>query len=161
MSHDPSHGDGDDSPGDGDDTAAGDSPNAGPPADHNVLGGELRPCSTDPVTGYLRDGHCRDVDGDAGEHTLCAVLTAEFLTYSRDRGNDLITPRPEFDFPGLDPGDRWCLCVGRWLEALEAGVAPPVVLEATDESVLRAADPDDLRAHVFDPETFEPGTLDG
>jgi len=131
------------------------------PADRNVLGGELRPCGTDPVTGYLRDGHCRDVDGDVGEHTLCAVLTAEFLTYSRDRGNDLITPRPEFDFPGLEPGDRWCLCVGRWVEALEAGVAPPVVLEATDESVLRAVDAEDLRDHEFDPETFEPGTVEG
>jgi len=111
--------------------------------DRNVFGGDLRPCSTEPVTGYLRDGHCRDVDGDVGEHTLCAVLTAEFLTYSRDQGNDLITPRPEFDFPGLDPGDRWCLCVGRWVEALEAGVAPPVVLEATDESVLQAVEADD------------------
>ena len=131
------------------------------PADRNVLGGELRPCGTDPVTGYLRDGHCRDVDGDVGEHTLCAVLTAEFLTYSRDRGNDLITPRPEFDFPGLEPGDRWCLCVGRWVEALEAGVAPPVVLEATDESVLRAVDSETLREHEFDPESFDPGTVEG
>ena len=131
------------------------------PADRNVLGGDLQPCGTDPVTGYLRDGYCRAVDGDVGEHTLCAVLTAEFLTYSRDRGNDLITPRPEFEFPGLAPGDRWCLCVGRWVEALEAGVAPPVVLEATDESVLRAVDPDDLRDHEFEPESFEPGTLDG
>jgi len=131
------------------------------PADRNVLGGDLQPCGTDPVTGYLRDGYCRAVDGDVGEHTLCAVLTAEFLTYSRDRGNDLITPRPEFEFPGLAPGDRWCLCVGRWVEALEAGVAPPVVLEATDESVLRAVDPDDLRDHEFEPDSFEPGTLDG
>ena len=129
-------------------------------ADRNVLGGELAPCGRDPETGYLRDGHCRDVDGDVGEHTLCAVVTAEFLRYSRDRGNDLITPRPEFDFPGLSPGDRWCLCVGRWLEAAEAGVAPPVVLEATDESVLRAVDIDRLRDREFDSETFDPGTLD-
>jgi hypothetical protein len=129
-------------------------------ADRNVLGGELAPCGRDPETGYLRDGHCRDVDGDVGEHTLCAVVTADFLRYSRERGNDLITPRPEFDFPGLSPGDRWCLCVGRWLEAAEDSVAPPVVLEATDESVLRAVDPDRLRDQEFDPETFDPGTLD-
>jgi uncharacterized protein (DUF2237 family) len=132
----------------------------GSAADRNVLGGELAPCGRDPETGYLRDGHCRDVDGDVGEHTLCAVVTADFLRYSRERGNDLITPRPEFDFPGLSPGDRWCLCVGRWLEAAEDGVAPPVVLEATDESVLRAVDPDRLRDQEFDPETFDPGTLD-
>ena len=125
-------------------------------ADRNALGGELEPCGREPVTGYLRDGYCRDVDGDVGEHTLCAVVTAEFLTHSRERGNDLITPRPEFDFPGLEPGDRWCLCVGRWVEAADAGVAPPVVLEATDESVLRAVDLDRLREHEFDPETFDP-----
>jgi len=128
--------------------------------DRNVFGGELAPCGRDPTTGYLRDGYCRDVAGDVGEHTLCAVVTAEFLRYSRDRGNDLITPRPEFDFPGLEPGDRWCLCVGRWVEAADAGVAPPVVLEATDESVLRAVDPDRLREHEFDPKAFDPGTLD-
>jgi len=137
-----------------------DSDSGGERSDQNVLGDELEPCGTDPVTGYLRDGHCRDVDGDVGEHTLCAVLTAEFLTYSRDRGNDLITPRPEFDFPGLEPGDRWCLCVGRWAEALEAGVAPPVVLEATDESVLRAVDAETLREHEFDPAAFDPEPLD-
>ncbi|ELZ44491.1 hypothetical protein C464_13380 [Halorubrum coriense DSM 10284] len=128
--------------------------------ERNVLGGELAPCGHEPTTGYLRDGRCRDVDGDAGEHTLCAVVTAEFLRYSRDRGNDLITPRPEFDFPGLTPGDRWCLCVGRWLEAAEAGVAPPVVLEATNESVLRSVDADRLREHEFDPEAFDPERLD-
>lgn len=128
--------------------------------DRNVLGGDLEPCGRDPTTGYRRDGYCRDVDGDIGEHTLCAVVTAEFLRYSRDRGNDLITPRPEFDFPGLTPGNRWCLCVGRWVEAAEAGVAPPVVLEATDESVLRAVDAETLRNNEFDPEAFDPGTLD-
>ena len=132
----------------------------GEPGERNVFGGELAPCGGEPTTGYLRDGRCRDVDGDVGEHTLCAVVTAEFLRYSRDRGNDLITPRPEFDFPGLEPGDRWCLCVGRWLEAADAGVAPPVVLEATNESVLRAVDADSLRDREFDPETFEPGSLD-
>ena len=128
--------------------------------DRNVFGGELRPCGDDPVTGYRRDGYCHDVDGDIGEHTLCAVVTAEFLEYSRRQGNDLITPRPEFQFPGLDPGDRWCLCVGRWVEAADAGVAPPVVLEATNESLLAAVDPDRLRKHEFDSETFDPGTLD-
>ncbi|VTT87377.1 hypothetical protein DM2_711 [Halorubrum sp. DM2] len=138
-----------------------DDPNSGSDdrSDRNVLGGDLEPCGGDPTTGYLRDGHCRDVEGDVGEHTLCAVVTADFLRYSRDRGNDLITPRPEFDFPGLEPGDRWCLCVGRWAEAAEAGVAPPVVLEATDESVLRAIDADRLREHEFDPEAFDPGAL--
>jgi len=136
-----------------------DDPN-GDPDERNVLGGELAPCGHEPTTGYLRDGRCRDVDGDAGEHTLCAVVTAEFLRYSRDRGNDLITPRPEFDFPGLTPGDRWCLCVGRWLEAAEAGVAPPVVLEATNESVLRSVDADRLRDREFDPEAFDPERLE-
>lgn len=129
-------------------------------SERNVYGDELAPCSTDPVTGYRRDGRCRDVDGDVGEHTLCAVVTAEFLAYSRDRGNDLITPRPEFDFPGLEPGDRWCLCVGRWLEAVDAGVAPPVVLDATNESVLTAVDAERLREHAFDSDGFDPGTLD-
>ena len=128
--------------------------------ERNVFGDPLEPCSIDPTTGYLRDGRCRDVDGDVGEHTLCAVVTAEFLTDSRDRGNDLITPQPAFDFPGLTPGDRWCLCVGRWLEAVDAGVAPPVVLESTNESVLDAVDADRLNRHAFDPETFEPETLD-
>ncbi len=104
--------------------------------EQNALGGDLEPCSEDPTTGYLRDGCCRAVDGDHGRHELCAVMTEEFLQYSKAQGNDLITPRPEFEFPGLDPGDRWCLCVGRWVEAKEADVAPPVVLEATNESVL-------------------------
>jgi uncharacterized protein (DUF2237 family) len=128
--------------------------------DRNVFGGELAPCGHDPATGYLRDGRCRDVDGDVGEHTLCAVVTGEFLEYSRERGNDLITPRPEFDFPGLAPGDRWCLCVGRWVEAADAGVAPPVVLEATDESVLRAIDADRLKEHEFDSETVDAEMFD-
>lgn len=129
--------------------------------DRNVYGGELAPCSHDPETGYRRDGHCRDVDGDTGRHQLCAVMTAEFLEYSRRQGNDLVTPRPEFDFPGLEPGDRWCVCVDRWLAAVEAAesdtnpadpaVAPPVILEATSESVLTAVDPDTLREHEYEP----------
>lgn len=105
-------------------------------AEQNVLGGELQPCSEDPMTGYLRDGCCHTVDGDHGRHEVCAIMTAEFLEFSKARGNDLTTPRPELDFPGLSPGDRWCLCLGRWLEAHEEDIAPPVVLEATTESVL-------------------------
>jgi len=102
----------------------------------NVLGTELEPCSEDPTTGYLRDGCCRHVPEDAGRHEICAVMTEEFLQFSKRRGNDLLTPRPELQFPGLEPGDRWCVCLGRWLEALDADVAPPVVLEATTEAVL-------------------------
>ncbi len=102
----------------------------------NVLGTELAPCSVDPMTGYLRDGCCRHLESDAGRHELCAVMTEEFLQFSKARGNDLVTPRPALAFPGLEPGDRWCLCLGRWVEALEADVAPPVILEATNESVL-------------------------
>lgn len=116
----------------------------------NVLGEPLEPCSEDPTTGYLRDGYCRVVPGDRGSHHLCAAVTAEFLEYSKEQGNDLITPRPEFDFPGLEPGDRWCLCVGRWLEACEAGVAPPVVLEATNRAVLDQVDKSALEAHAVD-----------
>ena len=106
------------------------------PDELNVLGTELAPCGTDPETGYLRDGYCHRLASDSGRHELCAVVTEEFLTYSKRQGNDLVTPRPEFDFPGLEPGDRWCLCVGRWAEAREAGVAPPVVLEATHQAAL-------------------------
>jgi hypothetical protein len=105
-------------------------------ADTNALGTDLEPCNTDPETGYLRDGCCRHVESDRGRHEICAVVTEEFLEFSRARGNDLITPRPRLDFPGLDPGDRWCLCLGRWIEAEQDGVAPPVVLEATHEAVL-------------------------
>jgi uncharacterized protein (DUF2237 family) len=116
----------------------------------NVLGGPIEPCSTDPETGYLRDGCCTAVQGDRGEHHLCTVVTSEFLAFSRERGNDLMTPRPALDFPGLDPGDRWCLCTGRWIEALEADIAPPVILAATNEAVLDRVDLDTLRAHAAD-----------
>jgi len=102
----------------------------------NVLGGPLSSCSMDPVTGFFRNGCCETGPEDVGMHTVCAVMTAEFLEFSLAVGNDLSTPRPEFDFPGLRPGDRWCLCAPRWKEALDAGVAPPVVLEATHEEVL-------------------------
>lgn len=120
--------------------------------DRNVFGTELEPCSTDPTTGYLRDGCCRRVEGDRGRHELCAVMTEEFLSFTAARGNDLVTPRPEFEFPGLEPGDRWCLCLDRWVEAVDAGYAPPVVLEATHEAVLRDVDPDLLREHEYDPD---------
>ena len=99
----------------------------------NVLGATLADCSHDPKTGFYRSGCCETGPDDAGVHTVCAVLTEEFLEFSRSRGNDLSTPRPEFGFPGLDPGDRWCLCAARWLEAFEAGCAPRVDLEATHE----------------------------
>ncbi len=118
--------------------------------DRNVEGDALEPCSTDPETGYLRDGHCRHLARDPGRHEVCAVLTDEFLSFSRAQGNDLVTPRPEMNFPGLEPGDRWCLCLPRWLEAKAAGVAPPVVLSATNESVLEAVDRETLREYAAD-----------
>jgi uncharacterized protein (DUF2237 family) len=97
----------------------------------NVLGGRLEPCSTDPVTGFFRDGHCNTCAEDAGSHTVCVVMTAEFLAWSKYVGNDLSTPRPEFRFPGLKPGDRWCLCAARFLQAHDEGCAPNVLLKAT------------------------------
>ena len=102
----------------------------------NVLDAPLQPCSEDPMTGYLRDGCCRHVPQDAGRHEICAVVTEEFLQFSKTRGNDLVTPRPELAFPGLEPGDRWCLCIARWQEAHEADRAPPVVLDATARTAL-------------------------
>lgn len=116
----------------------------------NVLGGELRACSYDPLTGYFRDGSCHEDEGDAGTHVICARVTEQFLAFSLARGNDLETPRPEMRFRGLKPGDRWCLCALRWLEALEAGMAPPVVLEATHERALDLVPLEVLKAHAFD-----------
>ena len=104
--------------------------------DRNVLGGVLAPCSVDPMTGFMRDGCCRTGPEDLGSHTVCAQVTEAFLRFTASRGNDLATPRPEFRFPGLNPGDRWCLCAARWAEALEAGCAPPVILEACHEAAL-------------------------
>jgi len=106
------------------------------PQARNVLGGELKPCSNRPLTGFFRNGCCETSSEDFGMHTVCAVMTAEFLEFSARVGNDLSTPQPDFQFPGLKPGDRWCLCAPRWKEALDAGVAPPVVLEATHEETL-------------------------
>jgi uncharacterized protein (DUF2237 family) len=117
----------------------------------NVLGTELAPCSMEPRTGFLRDGCCNTGPGDMGLHLVCAQVTAEFLEFSRQRGNDLVTPRPEWRFPGLKPGDRWCLCVSRWTEALDAGCAPPVVLEATHIGALEHVDLDLLRLHAARP----------
>ena len=114
----------------------------------NVLGGDLEPCSLDPLTGFYRDGYCRTGASDAGVHVVCAVMTDEFLEYSRSRGNDLVTPRPEWMFPGLRAGDRWCVVAERWNEALEVGVAPPVVLEATHASALEFVSMCDLEAYA-------------
>ena len=113
----------------------------------NVLGEELYDCSIDPVTGWHRDGCCNTDAGDVGVHTVCAVMSEEFLSFSESVGNDLSTPMPDHGFPGLKPGDRWCLCASRWVEALEAGVAPKVVLEATHARTLEWAALSDLEAH--------------
>ena len=114
----------------------------------NVLGEPLQECGRDPLTGFYRDGCCETGPDDHGTHVVCAVMTAEFLAFTAGRGNDLSTPRPSFRFPGLRPGDRWCLCVSRWKEALDAGVAPPVVLEATHRRALDVVSLADLRAHA-------------
>ena len=118
--------------------------------ERNVFGGPLAPCCFDPLTGYYRDGSCRSGDDDQGTHIMCARVTAQFLEFSASRGNDLSTPRPEQRFRGLKPGDRWCLCVLRWLEALEAGVAPPLILEATHESALEFVPREELERHAFE-----------
>ena len=114
----------------------------------NVLGQELLPCSTAPLTGFFRNGCCETGPDDLGLHTVCAVMTAEFLAFSRRAGNDLSTPRPDLHFPGLKPGDRWCLCAPRWKEALDAGAAPGVVLEATHEETLAIVTLDVLKAYA-------------
>ncbi len=114
----------------------------------NVLGEPLQPCSFQPLTGFFRDGCCHTGPGDRGLHTVCMVATEEFLAFSQAAGNDLSTPVPEYDFPGLLPGDRWCLCVTRWVDAFEAGCAPPVVLKATHLSALEYIELADLQAHA-------------
>jgi len=114
----------------------------------NVLGGPLSPCSMAPVTGFLRDGHCNTCAQDAGSHTVCAVMTAEFLAYSAYVGNDLSTPRPEFHFPGLKPGDPWCLCAARFLQAHDEGCAPKVSLEATHMRALEIVPLEVLEGHA-------------
>ena len=116
----------------------------------NVLGEPLAPCGLDPVTGFYRDGCCNTGYEDVGIHVVCAKMTREFLAFSKRRGNDLSTPVPETGFPGLRPGDRWCLCAGRWKEALDAGVAPPVVLQATHEEALAVMSLAELKRHAID-----------
>ncbi|MBT9581854.1 DUF2237 domain-containing protein [bacterium] len=113
----------------------------------NVLGFQLEVCSTDPLTGFMRDGCCNTGPGDRGMHLACCVMTQEFLDFSRQRGNDLSTPLPEYEFPGLKPGDRWCLCAERWAEAHQAGCAPRLVLEATHAIMLEYANMAELMAH--------------
>lgn len=124
----------------------------------NVLGGELEECGTDPVTGYYRDGCCTSGPQDMGNHTVCAVMTAQFLSHQVSVGNDLSTPRPEFRFPGLRPGDRWCVVAMRWLQAHEDGVAPPVVLAATNARALAVVDLDVLTKYGVDVPA-DPGSL--
>ncbi len=114
----------------------------------NVLGSELKSCCTDPMTGFYRDGFCRTGGQDFGVHVICVQATAEFLDFSRSKGNDLITPMPQYSFPGLKSGDCWCLCASRWQEALEAGVAPPVVLEATHMRALEVVSLNDLKDYA-------------
>ena len=114
----------------------------------NVLGKNLEVCSLEPLTGYFRDGSCSHCEADSGQHTLCAEMTDEFLQFSKEKGNDLTTPRPEFNFPGLKAGDRWCLCASRWLESADAGSAPPVILEATNERALDVIEISDLKYHA-------------
>lgn len=116
----------------------------------NVLGGALLPCSVAPLTGFFRDGCCNTGPEDRGLHVVCAVMTAEFLAFSRRAGNDLSTPMPAYGFPGLKPGDRWCLCAARWEEARRAGAAPQVLLEATHIAALEVCSLEDLRAHAAD-----------
>ena len=119
-------------------------------ASRNVFGEKLELCSIDPVTGFLRDGCCNTSSEDFGSHTVCAVMTAEFLEFSKARGNDLSTPLPQFGFPGLKPGDRWCLCAPRWQEAFAAGQAPRVVLRATHEGALEYCELADLKRLAVD-----------
>ena len=124
----------------------------------NVLGGPLQECGKDPVTGFYRDGCCTSGPEDVGSHTVCAVLTAEFLEHQRSVGNDLVTPRPEWQFPGLRPGDRWCVVAARWAQALQDGVPAPVVLASTHERALDVVPLEALQAHAVDVPD-DPGVL--
>lgn len=118
----------------------------------NVLNTELASCCETLNTGFFRNGRCETSAQDSGMHTVCALMTREFLDFTLDRGNDLCTPRPEFDFPGLRPGDKWCVCLPRWIEALEAGLAPPIILRATHHSVLEYVPLETLARHTLQPE---------
>lgn len=119
----------------------------------NVLGTDLQACCFEPMTGYFRDGYCKTLAQDTGTHVVCAVVTDEFLKFTRTRGNDLSTPRPEWQFPGLQPGDQWCLCISRWLEALKADCAPPIHLEATHSKALEFTSLDVLKS--FDIKSYD------
>ena len=121
-----------------------------PDGERNVLGGELQPCGTEPLTGFFRDGSCRSGPEDLGSHTVCAVVSREFLALQREVGNDLSTPRPEYGFPGLRPGDRWCVVATRWLQAYRAGAAAGVVLAATNARALEVVPLAALRQHAVD-----------
>jgi uncharacterized protein len=127
--------------------------------ERNVLGGDLEPCGTDPLTGFYRDGCCNTSDEDLGSHTVCAVVTGEFLAHQRSIGNDLTTPMPTYGFPGLVPGDRWCVTAANWLRAHVDGAAAPVVLASTHARALEIVDLDILRQHAVDVPT-DPGALD-
>lgn len=116
----------------------------------NVFGEPIETCSDRPLTGFYRSGCCETGPEDLGVHTVCVLVTAEFLAFSKSRGNDLSTPMPEFDFPGLEPGDRWCLCAERWKEAMDAGMAPRVVLRATHEATLDIVPLEDLKRYAID-----------
>lgn len=124
-----------------------------------MLGGELEPCGTEPLTGFFRDGSCHTGPQDAGSHTICAVVTAEFLAQQRRIGNDLSTPMPQYGFPGLSPGDRWCVTAVNWARAYDEGVAAPVVLASTNEKVLTIVPLEALREHAVDVPA-DPGSLD-
>ena len=121
-----------------------------PSSARNVLGSDLTGCCDSPATGFYRDGYCHTGPQDVGSHTVCVKVTQEFLDFSVQSGNDLVTPHPEFDFPGLTPGDRWCVCVARWREAFEAGAAPQVLLTATHEKALEVVTLDQLKRHAAD-----------
>lgn len=121
-----------------------------PQRPRNVLGEPLAPCCHENASGFYRDGFCRVGPEDIGLHAICAEVTEQFLVFSRARGNDLVTPRPDVGFPGLTPGDRWCLCAGRWQEALAVGLAPPVLLASTDQRALDVVTIEDLRRHALD-----------
>jgi uncharacterized protein len=127
-------------------------------SDQNVLGGPLQTCGDDPVTGFYRDGCCNTGPEDPGSHTVCAVVTTEFLEHQRSVGNDLATPRPEFGFTGLRPGDRWCVCAARWLQAYDDGAPAPVVLEATHVRALEVVPVEALQEHAVDVPA-DPSTL--
>ncbi len=115
----------------------------------NIFGEDLIPCCFNPLTGFFRDGLCRTDDSDRGSHVVCAIMTEEFLEFSKQAGNDLITPRPEYSFPGLKPGDQWCLCALRWKEAYKNGKAPKVILEACAEEALRFIDIDEMIEYAY------------